>query len=379
MKILVTSHFPLSGCGSGSYVRDLVHHLPKSASDLALIGLVGDSALRTNAQVFRLSAHQIVRDGFPVFTFHDKGGRTFELLSDEEIASYFRLLCDGLDEAIHKFRPDTIHVNHFWLFAAAALRSGLPFVITVHGSELAYLLMPRWRECLSIACSSESMIIANSNFTAQKLVEALPSLRARIRVLPFGPSIKSVKKPTAGSKTSPAQPTVLYCGKLTAMKRVDTLIRAAEIYESQAEGIRTVICGDGPEAVRLRSMAIEENLEGVSFLGTLPAEGIRDLMRRASVYVSPCPEEGLGLAALEACSQGTPVIAAAGGAHLESITNDVGCLFRPSDHEALAEAVLEAVREDWKSKLGDNCCQLILMRFNLESHVSGLMHLYPPG
>jgi glycosyltransferase involved in cell wall biosynthesis len=58
------------------------------------------------------------------------------------------------------------------------------------------------------------------------------------------------------------------------------------------------------------------------------------------VVVAPCEREGFGLAAAEAMAHGRPVVAAAGGALLELVSDgETGLLVPPRDAPALREAV----------------------------------------
>lgn len=122
---------------------------------------------------------------------------------------------------------------------------------------------------------------------------------------------------------APAEPPeVLYVGRLSPEKNVDTLVEAVG-------DLNLVVAGDGPLRGRVPNA-----------LGAVPHAEVERLLERASVVVAPCEREGFGLAAAEAMAFGRPVVAAAGGALLELVSDgETGLLVPPRDAAALRSAV----------------------------------------
>ena len=67
------------------------------------------------------------------------------------------------------------------------------------------------------------------------------------------------------------------------------------------------------------------------------------LLAGASVLLAPAPAEPFGLSVVEAMSHGLAVVAAAGGAHVETVA-DAGLLFPPGDADAAAAGAAPAGR-----------------------------------
>jgi glycosyltransferase involved in cell wall biosynthesis len=214
-------------------------------------------------------------------------------------------------------RADLVHAH--WLAAALVARfSGVPFVVTLHGTgsagrfsdvELArrrphlvrFLLGP----ARAVICVSETVAAAMRGAGVE-----------RVTVIPNG-----VRIPDAvGSPAVPSE--VLYVGRLSPEKNIDTLVEACG-------DLNLVVAGDGP----LRSLVPQT-------LGAVSNAEVARLHERAAVVVAPCDTEGFGLAAAEAMAYGRPVVAAAGGALLELIENEVsGLLVEPRNAPALRSAV----------------------------------------
>ena len=92
--------------------------------------------------------------------------------------------------------------------------------------------------------------------------------------------------------------------------------------------------------------------------------------------VAPAPEEPFGLAVVEAMAHGIPVVAAAGGAHLETLGTD-GLLFAPGDVSGAA-SLLRRIAEDvsWRREVGAKLRSRQELLFSLDTHASKLEAIY---
>jgi alpha-1,6-mannosyltransferase len=104
-----------------------------------------------------------------------------------------------------------------------------------------------------------------------------------------------------------------------------------------------------PVTVQVEQVVIDPPARpGLVVLGyTRTRETIANLHAAADFYVSPCPYETFGLAALEALSCGTPVLSADRGGVAEQVqTSEAGALFPSGDAGGLAEAAVALFRSD---------------------------------
>jgi glycosyltransferase involved in cell wall biosynthesis len=126
----------------------------------------------------------------------------------------------------------------------------------------------------------------------------------------------------------------LIVSALVPYKRIDFAISACEQI-----GAPLRIAGEGPDRGRLSRRAGP----GVTFLGWLSNEEIRDEYRRAAAVIMP-GEEDFGLVPLEAQACGCPVVALARGGAMETVKDrETGILFDQSSIASLT-AALERVR-----------------------------------
>ena len=233
------------------------------------------------------------------------------------------LLLVSMVRAARRARADLVHAH--WLASALVARfSGKPFVVTLHGTGTAGRFSdvelarrhPRFVRWL-LAPARATICVSE---TVARAIRAAGV--ASVVVIPNGVRIPE-------SVAVPAEPPeVLYVGRLSPEKNIDTLAEACA-------DLNLVVAGDGPLCDLVPNG-----------LGAVPQAKVEELLDRASVFVAPCATEGFGLAAAEALAHGRPVVAAAGGALLELVEDGLtGVFVPPRDAPALRGAV-EALLAD---------------------------------
>jgi glycosyltransferase involved in cell wall biosynthesis len=126
---------------------------------------------------------------------------------------------------------------------------------------------------------------------------------------------------------------ILFAGTLEPRKGIDDLIA---VYESLPEPRpRLVLCGDRGWKTKFKDAEIT---------GYVPRERLRELYRRAKIFVYPSRAEGFGIPPLEALACGAPVIATRVGA-IPEFAGDAALLVDPGDRDALRDALVRLLRE----------------------------------
>jgi len=172
-------------------------------------------------------------------------------------------------------------------------------------------------------------------------------------------------------------PFALLVQRLEPEKDTETAIRAWARCSAPSQGWRLRIAGDGSQRGYLERLATELGVaDSVDFLGF--RSDVEALLGEAGLVLAPTPREGLGISVLEAMAHGTPVIAAAGGGHLETVAVVAPeLLFAPGDAAAAASR-LDALVQDsgHRGRAGDALRELQRSRFTLESQVAGTRRIY---
>lgn len=143
-------------------------------------------------------------------------------------------------------------------------------------------------------------------------------------------------------------PSVLYVGSEDPRKNVGGLIRAFARVRDRVPAARLIKVGAPHFAVereRLLRLVYESGLAGsVRFLDHVPDQDLPLFYNAATVFVLPSFYEGFGLPALEAMSCGTPVVAS-DRASVPEVVGEGGVLVDPADYEALAEHMIDLLRD----------------------------------
>ncbi|WP_164861493.1 glycosyltransferase family 4 protein [Microbacterium sp. CPCC 204701] len=181
------------------------------------------------------------------------------------------------------------------------------------------------------------------------------------------------------SRSAPSErsPFALAAQRLEPEKNTTEAIEAWSQSRGPAAGWVLRIAGDGSERGRLEELARERGVaESVEFLGH--RSDISSLLSSAALVIAPTPREGLGILVLEAMAHGTPVVAAAGGGHLESVgMAQPELLYAPGDPRAAAVLLDGLIDEPGlRAAYGVSLQQLQRERFTIEGQIAGVSAVY---
>ncbi len=370
MKILMINHFPLAGSGSGTYTRNLAVHLSTLGHDVRII-LPENSPDYDTPPGVRLRPVFFTPDegtdpslypkkplpfNFPCFTSHPRSVTTFGDLDEDQLKQYREAFRKAVLEEISNDRPDVIHGQHVWILPALAADTGIPLVLTAHGTDLmGYDRWPAFREAARTAMNACSAVISISKDNCTLLEERFPEHRDKIVMMRngydpevFRPLTLTREEVLGPYGITPEEYTgrkiVSFAGKLAHFKGVDVLLEAVKRYETADPASVTLIIGDGDERSTLRRQAESLSLKTVRFLGSVSQQELCRLYSIADVNIVPSRREPFGLVAIEAMACGTPVIASDQGGLPDFVNDSVGALVRPEDPEDLALHITEILQ-----------------------------------
>jgi glycosyltransferase involved in cell wall biosynthesis len=155
----------------------------------------------------------------------------------------------------------------------------------------------------------------------------------------------SINKQALGFDAS--EKLVLFVGRLELKKRVDFLLKAWEIVQSDASiSARLLIVGDGGLRSGLEQLKRQLGIqETVDFYGV--SENIAQLMQTADLFVLPSVSEGLANVFLEAMASALPIVATRTSGNAELLKDRVNArFFSRDDYPDLAEQMRYLLTED---------------------------------
>ncbi|MBW3547431.1 MAG: glycosyltransferase family 4 protein [Actinobacteria bacterium] len=170
---------------------------------------------------------------------------------------------------------------------------------------------------------------------------------------------------------------VVMAQRLEAEKGVAVGIQAWAASGLAASGWSLVVVGDGTLAGELRALAQRLGVRGsVEFVGRRAS--LDELFSAAGIFLAPTPAEAFGLSVVEAMAAGLPVVASAGGAHLETVgACSTAWLFPPGDAAACADRLRRLAADgSERTRYGAGLQAVQRRHFSLGDHVEGLASLY---
>jgi glycosyltransferase involved in cell wall biosynthesis len=215
---------------------------------------------------------------------------------------------------------------------------------------LTRLTMGLQAECERMHCRRAARVLCTSRYAAERAAEfyglkELPSVVPELIDLREWRGLLEggAGEPGAGraGHVRPLQDgrfAVLFVGRFYRRKRVDVLLRAANLLRDRVPELEVRIVGNGPCRNRWHGLVRQLRLEKtVRWLGDVSrAELVREY-RNAAVFCLPSVQEGFGIVLLEAMAAGMPIVAARAAAIPEVAPH--AALAEPDNAESLAAEI----------------------------------------
>jgi glycosyltransferase involved in cell wall biosynthesis len=365
MKILIPTQFFLDGSGSGIYVQNIAREFEALGHQVKIL-----SADNKPVEGKPFPVRTIVFDpegksgdlpyNVPYFTTHPSSNQTFYDLDDKQFGEYIDVLGRVLQEEIESFKPDVVHCQHINIFAYHLSRMGVPYCVTLHGTDLmGFKKELRFKDYVLQGVEGCYRLISISKQVTEETKELFDVGDDKIALIHNGYDDRLFypRKVTRSDVLKrygigEAPHLVSFVGKLAQFKGIDVLIRAASIYEKELPGVKTLIVGQGQLRDELETQAKGLGLSGVRFLGHKTQDEVAEIYSVADVSTVPSRVEPFGLVAIEALACGTPVVASNGGGLPDFIDDQVGRLVEMENHEELAKAIVEEIKSQSKNTKG---------------------------
>jgi starch synthase len=286
-----------------------------------------------------------------------------------------RTLGVDLEMAAGTAGTDLVH-SHTWYANMAGhvakLLHGVPHVLTTHSLEphrpwKAEQLAGGYRlSCWSerTAIEAADAVITVSAGMRRDVLEAYPDVDpARVAVVHNGIDTGQYAR-DGGTEVldrhgiDPAQPSVVFVGRITRQKGLPFLLRAAR---SLDPAVQLVLCAGAPDTPEIGAEVtrlvdeLRATRTGVIWIDQmLPKPDVIQILSHASVFACPSIYEPMGIVNLEAMACEVPVVATATGGIPEVVADgETGLLVRveqgtdgtPTDPEAFVAAIAARLGE----------------------------------
>lgn len=365
--------------GNAAHVHGLSQALAEAGHDVVVLTPARTHALSTSEHLGRV---RVLRADIDLPHIPDERYLAIAASANHGLA---QLVLDA-DSPLKGWKPDIVHGHDWrigWAADTVARHHGVPFVLTMHGTERVRhggnLPDGRPTDVNSIEwwlAFRADRLIASTRFMVDQLVTTFELAPEQVVRVPNGidPTLWA-----GHDRPTDRDPLVVSWGRVQYEKGFQVLARAMTTVRHRVPDVSCVIAGRGSYLPELQTQI---DVEGVSDLIELPGflgdAALRDLVQRAGCVVLPSLYEPFGLVALEALAAGAPLIVARTGGLAELIVGtDAGLTFEPGNPDDLAHCVELVLRDKTLAhQMTTNARRLIETKYAWDAIATAVVHVY---
>lgn len=421
MRILLVNKFHYRKGGAETYYLTVGSELERMGHEVAYFSMRHPDNLPCSWDKYFVTQREYNNVKNPLKAARDG----VALIYSPEAKRNFQALCE-------EFRPDVVHLNNVHrqitlsILDAPYLRENkVPVFYTAHDYVTVcpgYLMLDghgrvcdacledgRYRHCIERRCVKGSRaksalaameasfnrahksnrridrVIAPSRFMRSKLIEGGWPEDKVVFLQNFADDAILDRAANAGADTTDREnPYLLFFGRLSAEKGVDTLLRAFDAaLPSLPQNMRLVVVGDGPDAADLKTLASSLGCAShVEFAGYQTGGALQAYVERASLAIASSRwRENMPYSIVEALAAGTPVIGTNIGGIPELVDEGkTGFICEPGDVPSMANAISRGthafLEQAAYSMLQRNCRSYVMENCSREKFMNDLVNLY---
>lgn len=421
MRILLVNKFHYRKGGAETYYLTVGSELERMGHEVAYFSMRHPDNLPCEWDKYFVTQREYNNVKDPLKAARDG----MALIYSPEAKRNFQALCE-------EFRPDVVHLNNVHrqitlsiLDAPYLGENKVPVFYTAHDYVTVcpgYLMLDgggrvcdacledgRYRHCIENRCVKGSRaksalaameasfnrahksnrridrVIAPSRFMRSKLIEGGWPEGKVVFLQNFADDAILDRAANAGADaTDRENPYLLFFGRLSAEKGVDTLLRAFDAaLPSLPQNMRLVVVGDGPDAADFKTLASSLGCAArIEFAGYQTGGALQAYVERASLAISSSRwRENMPYSIVEAFAAGTPVIGTDIGGIPELVDEwKTGFVCEPGGVQSMADAILRGTSafldRSAYSMLQRNCRSYVMENCSREKFMNDLVNLY---
>lgn len=249
-----------------------------------------------------------------------------------------------MSRVIREIQPDIVHANWTYEFADAAMRSGLPYLVTAHDSPWSVVFAIRNVYTFYRTIYSSLHVlprIKHLSFVSphiQKECCKYQRLTQSQYIVPNGISADLVSETHKKKVCNRAAPNYICVSGGGRGKNVQLLLQAFRLVKARIPQARLVVIG-------LRKF--DDFGKDIESCGKLSHQEVMEQLSRADIFVNTALEESFCMTVLEAMASGLPCIGGKDSGGVPWLLDDggAGLVVDVTSAEAVAEAMVRLVDE----------------------------------
>jgi len=268
------------------------------------------------------------------------------------IKTFYCREIDAMAVALKQLAPDVIHAQWTYEFADAALRTGIPTLVTARDSpwRIAWLMKQTYR--FLRACYAQFSVlprIKHLSTISPYMIRELRCLHGYFRPIFLVPNgiDKGRMDPSPMTRSGKIDaPRIMSVSDWGPRKNVITTLKAFKRIQERRADAQLTLVGNGLEAEGPAEKFCRQNgipVHKIRFLGYQSPDHILDLLRKETdIFLHTTLEESFCVTILEAMAQGVPCIGGKGSGAVPWLLDEgkAGLLVNVRSATAVADAVL---------------------------------------
>lgn len=421
MRILLVNKFHYRKGGAETYYLTVGSELERMGHEVAYFSMKYPDNLPCRWDKYFVTQREYNNVKSPLQAARDG----VALIYSPEAKRNFQALCE-------EFRPDVVHLNNVHrqitlsiLDAPYLGENEVPVFYTAHDYVTVcpgYLMLDgdgrvcdacledgRYRHCIERRCLKGSRaksalaameasfnrahksnrridrVIAPSRFMRSKLIEGGWPEGKVVFLQNFADDAILDRAANAGADaTDRENPYLLFFGRLSVEKGVDTLLRAFDAaLPNLPQDMRLVVVGDGPDAADFKALASSLGCAPrIEFAGYQTGGALQSYVERASLAIASSRwRENMPYSIVEAFTAGTPVIGTNIGGIPELVDEGkTGFICEPGVVPSMADAISRGTNafldQAAYSRLQFNCRSYVMENCSREKFMNDIVNLY---
>ncbi|KHJ38165.1 putative poly(glycerol-phosphate) alpha-glucosyltransferase [Pedobacter glucosidilyticus] len=372
-----------------SFIKDFLptedfEKLPLGYSGAPFIGTIIKELLKLNHTVTAITTSKVVENDYHVKKFQYKNFTWVVVPSRPHaikmngnklgrILDFFEFEQKYILSSLIESSPDIVHAHWSYEFAGAAIKSGLPSLVTIHDNP--FIIFRYFKNIyrlgrLLMAVNILRKVIHASTVSPYMLKYARKRCKeVKIIPNPVEPrfSNEQIKKLVDIKINALNAPKIIMINNgWDKRKNGKSALLAFKILQQQHPKATLHLFGGGSELDGLANK--EANLLGlknVFFYGTVSHDKIINELEDAHLFLHTALEESFGVVLIEAMSFGVPVVGGEDSGAVPWVINQKELLVDVTNPKVIAQKIFELINDSsLYKKLSLMCFQNVLSRFS---------------
>lgn len=385
--------------GLGTYAAEITKKFAELGHELVVFTMNDEGKLKTKDSLDGIEIHRpILADAtgvLPIFIDEEikKWGSGMKFFSD--VLTYNFLAANKFVNSISREKDFDLVVCHDWLSSLAGIISkrnlNKPLVFHVHSTEFGRSGGDGSQTIRGLEFETAKMadLIVTVSFAMREELYKLSFPADKIRVCWNGVDEKKYDVERIGKQKTEEyrnkirvkedEKIILFTGRLTWVKGINSLVRAMPEILSQAPKTKLVVLGRGEMAEELRVLASQLNVtDKIIFVDKWVEEAERLLIYASSDLVcAPSRYEPFGIVCLEAMSMKKPVIVGNGGLREPVVEGEEGYYCNPDNPHDIADKAIRILKDDELARqFGENGRKRVEGNFTWDKIARSTIDLY---